>query len=220
MSLIIAKFPNIPGSSTVAGYTGLVEAIGIREVVEIGVSASQAVSGTTGAGGGVGRSKHSNILLVRYKDKASPKLAEACCAAKNLGSVEIYLFRVVGDAAVVYMTYVLGQAYVARIEHDTLDDLDTALQPHLAVSSRGVPVDTPAGLGTVLEPVVAEQRSKRLVPIPLLAMGRGNADNKEIERVWLNANTVTWKYTPFIQGLPQGAIQKGFDFRQGVELAA
>ena len=72
MATIIVNIPGIAGESRMSGYAGQIEALGLSENIRM-VSPQ-----TSGSGGGVGRSRHSDIGLVRFKDKASPKLAEAC----------------------------------------------------------------------------------------------------------------------------------------------
>ena len=129
MAVIVVEVPDVEGESQVEGYADKLEALSIRETLEIPLPST--VSGQSAART-VGQAKHSDIELTRHKDKASPKLAQACSAGDNLGTVKIHLFRTLEGGLKVYMTYELENAYVSRIEQETLDDSGSAYGPHLA----------------------------------------------------------------------------------------
>ncbi len=212
MAEIIVNVPNILGASTKAAYTDQLEAISIRETLEVGVQA-----GSAGGRGGIGRGKQSDIQLTRYKDRASPKLAEACSAALNLGEVTMVLFRVVESGSVPYMRYTLSNTYISRIEHDTLDEESIAFHQHLYPSTRGLPVPGGIGMASLLSPVVASLASTtRNFPQPVVGP-RSAPSNREVERIWLNPSVVKWEYTAYSGGVQSDTIAKGFDISRNVE---
>lgn len=113
----------IAGESKIDNHTQEVEAIGIRESV---VSSDGSPDG----------SRSVEIELIRHRDTASPKLAQACAAGTNLGEVTIYMLR---DDALTFMEYQLTGTYVKRIENGTLDQGNLGHQP-------GGLTDAPQGL--------------------------------------------------------------------------
>jgi len=218
MAEISVKISDIDGESQLAGHEGELPAVALRDAIEIGIASSQS-SGVLGAGGSFGKAKHSNVLLVRYRDSSSPKLAEACSSGRNLGEVTVHFFRNAETGVQEFLKYTLGDVIVARVEYDTQDSLGTGFQPHLAVSSRGLPVEGPVGLGSLLAPVVAASNlTQRAFPQPMTGAGRGAAANRELERVWLNFNTVSWTYTPYLNGMAQGTVEKGYSIVTGQEV--
>ena len=214
MAIIVMEFENIQGESTVGGFEEKVGAIALREALE--VAAPQA-SGRARGARTVGQAKHSDLELTRYKDRASPKLAQACSSGENLGQVRINLFRTLEQGLVVYMTYTLTQTFVSRIEHDTLDGNGVAFQPHF-VSTSATSSPPSLGLASVVAPLARTQAGAvRLASRPAVAGVRGPAGNMEVERLWLNAAQVRWTYTPYDQGRKGGAIEKGWNIQAGLE---
>lgn len=216
MASIIVEIPGIVGETTTASHENQLAALGLRETLE--VLATQ-TAGNTGAGGAA-RAKHSDIQLTRYRDKASPKLAEACSAATDLGTVKIKLFRPLSTGAAVYMQYELEHAYVARVEWETLDENKMAFMPHLHLNTKGAPLPTSqSGIASLVAADVAGQtESTRAAPRPLFAMQRGPETSNEVERVWLNATQVKWAYTPYVGDAPGGAIVKTFNILTSAEV--
>ncbi len=210
MATIVVEITGIPGESTVSGYENMLDAIGIRETIDV------AVPQGVGSGGGMGRARHSNVELLRYKDVASPKLAQACSAAEALKDVKIHVFRTLDSGAAVYMTYELGQVFVARIEHETLDEQGVAFLPRLVASQRNMPALAPAvGLASLASSFIArEATAVRAAVTPAFSLPRGRATNREVERVWLNASSISWTYTPYVSGMPGGAVQRGYNIMQ------
>ena len=210
MATIVAAFEDstgITGQSSVAGFADHVAVIGLRETIELGVPAS--------GSGGAGKPKHSDFQLIRFRDSSSPKLAEACANAIDVGSVVITVFRTAGTGVVQFMQYLLSDGvYVSRIEQETLDEQHMAFGPHLMAPTRGLPVPGPAGLTSVLAPVVNQAVSAgRLLVNPLDVSD--NYSNQEVERVNLNANAVTWSYTPYDAGRAQGKVSAGYNLATG-----
>ncbi len=209
MATIVVEFNDIEGESTVAGFERKVDALSMRDSIE--VSAPQG-SGRTRSVRTVGQAKHSDVVLARHKDMASPKLAQVCASGQNIGEVKVNLFRTLDTGVVVYMTYVLSDTFVSRIEHETLDENGGAFQPHIA------PRDTDTGLNKLLVNDLNTTFAGGRRPEVMSAMNEasGNRLNLEIERLWLNAAKVRWTYTPYLNGVKQGAIEKAWDIQKGV----
>lgn len=208
MSAIIMNIPGIAGESQMNGFAGQIEAVGLSEIIQM-VSPQ-----FSGSGGGVGRSQHSDIGLTRFKDKASPKLAEACSSGANLGAVTVSVFRTLETGPVVYMVYTLEQTLVSRIEHETLEESGSAFLPHIGnprgptptgsssgSPSRGGPASA-SGVGPTRQPVIPTPFSKHT--------------SREVERVWLNANQIVWTYTPYTHGMAGGSVSKTFSIERSV----
>ena len=200
MATITINIESIKGESTVSGYENQVDALGLRETIELGQS----------SGGGTGRARQSDVEIIRYKDSASAKLAEACASATSIGKVEINVFRTVDTGAAAYLTYVLTDTYVSRVEQETLDEQHVALRPHLSEMTRGLPLPGAAGLTTALGSTVSEAlASSRLMVLPLEQTDAFS--NLEVERISLNFNTITWNYVTYVDGKAAGSVQQGFN---------
>lgn len=215
MAVIVVEFAGIPGESTVSGFEEKVDALALREAIEV---ATPQASGRTRGARTVGQAKHSDIELVRYKDRASAKLAQACAAGENLGQVRINLFRTLEQGLVVYMTYLLDSVFVSRIEHDTLDGNGVVFQPHFVATSVTNPAPA-TGLASVLSGLARSQVGAiRMASRPATGGGlRGAPGSREVERVWLNSANVRWSYTPYEHGIKKGAIEKAWNIQTGVE---
>ena len=188
MATIVVDIPNVPGESV--EEDGKIDALGIRESIEI-LAAS--FSSTAAVGRSAGTGVHGDIQVIKYRDKASPKLAEAAANNVNLGTVTIKLLTGPGGETV--MTYELANAYVSRMEHETLDEANTAFYAHHDPSTRSKPMPTSAAGVTSLAAVQASAIGGRDHVLPLFPAPRGAYTEHEVERVWLNATGVTWTYT-------------------------
>ena len=211
MAIIAAKFPDILGESRISGYEDQVEAFGIRD--HIGLSLTRGARPSQGRT--AGRSRHSSIELIRYRDRASPKLSQACSAGENLGEVEITCFRTLETGVVPYFSWVLTECFVPRVETETLDGTASAFGPHLDEATEMAP--SYHGMGAV---VWALARSRLDLPVASRAFfpsARGVPRARQIERVWLNPAAVRWTYTPYEHGSPGGAVEKAWNVQQGVE---
>lgn len=208
MATIAIQFGSIAGECTISGCEDHVEAIGIRESVETGVG-----SATRG-----GRGRASDFEMVRYKDSASPKLMQACASAENLGQAKIRLFQTVESGTVIFMEYTLEETFVSRVEQETLDEGNFGFQPHLMGVTRGLPTPGSIGLASTLSPVVSQAAANsRVVPTGTGPLGNGFT-NREVERVFLNVNSVVWTYTPYSNGVAGGAVERGFNLRTGMPI--
>ena len=205
MATIALELANIPGECMLADHIDQLDAVSLRDSLEI--RASQ------GAGPSVGRAQQRDVELTRYKDRASPKLAQACAAGEDLGEVKIHLFRTVGESVTKFMTYTLTEAFVSRIEYDTIDDVGSPFQPHIGPGEIAPPSElgAPALAGAVASP---GSEMIRLAPRSLIGGTRGTPGNREVERLWLNAATIKWTYI-LAAG---GSLEKGWDMRAGRSL--
>ncbi len=217
MASLIMQIQDIPGESTLQGYEKMCEAIALRDTIEV---PSARKSGAQRAARTAGTARQSDIQLTRVKDCASPKLAEACSAGKNLGTVSVFFFRTIETGAVAYMKFELHETFISRIEWSTLDETGAAYQPHF-VSTGDVSPPSSLGVVSVLGPLARGSSSQvRLSPRAMLGVGEGAERNTEIERLWLNPSQVVWTHTAFEQGVSSGQVAKGWDFAKGVESSA
>lgn len=187
MAAIVVTIGTIPGES-VEGTGGGIDALGINESIEIlAANFSQSAAPERSAGSGV----HSDLEIIKYRDKSSAKLAQAAANNTNLGSVTVELLTGPGGEA--FMTYDLENVFVSRMEHETLDEASTAFFAHYDPSSRARPAPTPAaGIGSLAASQVAA--TGRDGVISLFPQPRGAFTEHEVERVWLNATKVVWTY--------------------------
>lgn len=204
MAIIAIQFGNIAGECTITGCEEYVEAIGMREALE------------STAGSRAGRSRASDIEVIRFRDSASPKLAQACSAAENLGESTLHLFQQTDEGPVAFMTYTLQDTYVSRVDQETLDEANLAYQPHIINVSRGLPVPGSQGLASTLAPLIGASAATSRLAATSTAPMVGGYSNREIERVYLNANAVTWSYTSYVNGVPGGVVERGFNLRAGI----
>ena len=186
MAAIVVDVPKVPGES-VEGTGGGIDALGIRESIEI-MSANFNASAAVGRSAGTGI--HSDIEIIKYRDKSSPKLAQAAANNANLGTVTIDVLT--GPGGEVFMTYQLENTFVARMEHETLDEANMAFFPHHAPSTRTTPA--PSGGGVVAIAAANVSPSGRDGALSLIPQPRSAFTEHEVERVWLNASKVTWTF--------------------------
>ena len=213
MAVITVKIPNVVGESVVAGHAEELDAVSVRASLEVAVA--------QGTARNVGQAKHSDLEVTRYRDQASPKLAEACAAGENLGTVQVFLFRTQGEGVVPYMAWELADTYVSRIEVDTRDESGEAFTPHLVTdTSQQVAQTRPPsiyGFGSLLGS--SSSPTIRLSPRSLIPTVRGGVGNQEVERLWLNPTTVKWTYTPYVNGIAGGVVEKAWNIKTGSPLA-
>ena len=207
MATIILNMSTVQGSSTLEGYEEQMPAEAIRESLVRPKQAS-----TSSAVRSVNRTMHSDICVVRYRDQASPKLATAASAATLFNSVDISLFRTLeGVGPKPYMEYRLSNVFISRYEAGTVDADGAEWQPHL---NPGDPMPPPSwGISSVVG-VTGIPGGFRQAPRPVVPSPRGlpSESNKELERVWLSATEVTWKYTIYTAaGAASGAVSAGWN---------
>ena len=169
----------VAGTST--PQQNLIQAIAIRDQTEKGLA--------------------SEIQLLRYRDRASPKLAELCAGGKELGAVTINIFNA-ADGLAVHMTLKLSRAFVSRIEFDTLDSTGTALERHDGAPDLDMRKKGKDGAKTVND--LRGYSRSRSRPSPIFAQAPGTPTNIDVERIWLNYRTVTWTFA-------SGNVQSSFN---------
>ena len=133
--------------------------------------------------------------MVRYVDKASPILAQACGAGTALGKVKIKHFRNTDTGQEEYARFILVDAYVSRYTRATLDSKGVALGPqygyHNDVPSwRGLAAELAASSGET------EATSKaKASPLPMYDGQVTGFLNKEVEHLWFSGTQVGWYNT-------------------------
>ena len=197
---------SIAGGATTQGHAGELEAIAVRDLIT--------------APTGTAKAQLSEIFLTRYRDKASPKLAEACSVGSNIGTVTISVFKNTEAGPKVYMQYTLTDTFVSRIEHETAEENGNAYLPHQGYSNLAGHVFRPlwntAGLTQNEDRRYARARAN---PVPVYPQPISSVTTDEVERVWFNAATIKWTYTPYDSaGVAGGAIEKGWDLQQSAAL--
>lgn len=198
---------SIAGESTVDGHTNEIDAIAVRDLIE-------APTGSASA-------KLSEVFLTRFRDKATPKLAEACSMGENIGTVTIYMLRNVNGNPKPFMTYTLTETFVSRLEHETVEANGGAYLPHQGFSGgSGNPYGSmwrAAGLNQNSDRPWARGRA---MPNPVYPMPMGAATEREVERIWFSPATITWTYTPYdATGTAGGNVEKGWNLQTSAELA-
>lgn len=209
MAVITINFADIEGESLLAGYEGWSDAVGMRDAIEMPLVAG---AGRTRGGRTSGTSNHSDLELIRFKDIASPKLAEACSTGVNIGSVTIHIFRMLEAGPMPYMTFSLTDTFVSRVETETLNNVGDAFLP----TAMEAPIVTPkAGHGAGA--TAPRVRDGRLTIQPTAPRQSGAYTNQEIERLFLNPGSVTWEYSQFVGGIKAGSVAKGWDVERNTE---
>ncbi|MCY4305508.1 MAG: type VI secretion system tube protein Hcp [Aestuariivita sp.] len=114
MSVIYVKISGIQGEATHPDYKDQIECVAMRHSVSLPVvSAAIRVEGT---------STHGPIVLSHAMDKASAVLRQSVLTGANLGEVEITRMRTVGGAATPTETITLSNAFVVRVDSETMID--------------------------------------------------------------------------------------------------
>ena len=121
------------------------------------------------------------------------------------------------------MTYVLTETYLSRIEHDTVDTTGTAYLPHggfsnLGSPSSGRPLAVQQGVATIND--WREYSRARAAPYPIYVEPPAAFLNREVERLWLSAKTVTWSYDVYVDGVKSSTVSAGWDISANTVLAA
>ena len=197
---------SIEGECTRTDHTNELEAISVRDLIT-------APTGTT-------KAQFSEIFLTRYRDKATPKLCQACSMGENIGTVTISVFRNIGEGPKVYLKYTLTDTFISRIEHETAEENGNAYLPHEGYSNSAGhgfrALWNVAGLTQNADRGYARDRAN---PIPMYPQPISDATTDEVERIWFNAATIKWTYTPYTTaGVAEGNIEKGWNLQTGVAL--
>ena len=197
---------SIGGEATQTGHVGELEAVAIRDLI-------MAPTGTA-------KAQLSEIFLTRYRDKGTPKLAEACSMGENIGTVTISMFKNTDTGPKVYMQYTLTDTFISRIEHETAEENGNAYLPHQGYSNAaGHMFRTLWNLAGMTQNADRGYARARANPVPVFPQPISSVTTDEVERVWLNAATIKWTYTPYDSaGVAGGAIEKGWNLQTSVAL--
>lgn len=214
MAVITVNFADIGGESSLVGYEGWLDAVAIRDSIEMPLVSG---SGRTRGGRTSGTSNHSDIELTRFKDIATPKLMQACSGGINVGAVVIHIFRMLETGLVPYMTFKLTDTFVSRVETATLDENGGAFEPHMSESSiNTLPASVGAG-GVVLTEL--RKGTGRISVRPVAYQTKAAYTNQEVERTYLNPASVTWEYAKYVAGVSSGSVVKGWNVELNTEAA-
>lgn len=114
MSTIYVKIAGVDGGSEHPEFSGQIECAAMRHSIDLPVvSAAVRVEGT---------SSHGPLVLAHMLDNASPILKQAALTGANLGDVEITRMRNIGGQSRPAETIHLSNAFVVRVDVDTLMD--------------------------------------------------------------------------------------------------
>ena len=104
------KVEGIPGESKDHAHKDWIEVLSFSHHI------TQRPSGAASTAGGAGaeRCDHGPFTIVKALDKASPKLAEACCGGDHIKNVTLSLNRAGGDK-LQYMEYKLSDAMITSV---------------------------------------------------------------------------------------------------------
>jgi len=106
---LFLQVDGIPGESTDAKHDDWIDVLSFSH----GISQPTGVSVTTRT---TERSKHEDFIITKELDKASPKLALACCNGQHILEVVIEVCR--ADTSEKYMLYTLTDVIVASISQN------------------------------------------------------------------------------------------------------
>ena len=185
----------IPGESSLAvtgidgvatTHTDKLEALGIQDIVK--------------GSYGLSRGDASEIQLVRYRDRASPKLAEKCASGTAIGNVTVHIFKSDGGLKEI-LKLELKSTYVSRIEYDTADSTGVAFRKHDGGEGLGAAADAAAiqNRGNSVNDYRIYSRNRGR-PAPVFGESPGAATDVEVERVWLNFSGAKWTTTGNVTG--------------------
>jgi type VI secretion system secreted protein Hcp len=104
------KIDTIPGESTDDKHKDWIEVLSYNH----GLSQMSSGSKSTGGARSAERCDHQDFTIVKALDKASPKLALACCRGEHIKKVQMTLNRATGDKQK-YMEYVLSDVIVSNV---------------------------------------------------------------------------------------------------------
>lgn len=105
------KVDTVPGESTDSGHKDWIEILGYNHRKSFSRLPLRQYRWRKGT---AERCEHKNFEVVKFIDKASPKLYEACCKGSHLKDVTIELCRAGGDK-VKYMEIKMEKVIVSRI---------------------------------------------------------------------------------------------------------
>jgi type VI secretion system secreted protein Hcp len=107
---VFLKIATIPGESTDDKHADWIEVLSFEHGVD------QPTAGSRSSGGAATgqRVNHRDFRIVHALDKASPKLALACCKGEHIKEVLVQLCRATGDKTQ-YMEYKMADVIVTQV---------------------------------------------------------------------------------------------------------
>lgn len=105
------KIEGIEGEARHAGFEGQIEVEAFSHLI-----VQPSAGAMTSIGGGPGaRAEHDSFNFTKKLDKATPKLAQACCSGRTYPQVTLTLNRASGDTPIPYMVYTLKNVFVQAV---------------------------------------------------------------------------------------------------------
>lgn len=111
---IYAKFGGIKGESTDKKFKDHAS----LDSIEHKLSNKSSGDRSTGGGGSKSIASHGEITFKKQFDAASPGLIKACLTGEHM-DIEIALCRQSGSSKQEFLSYVLKDAYISSLEHDS-----------------------------------------------------------------------------------------------------
>lgn len=101
------EIDGIPGESTDSKHTGWIELLSFSH----GLSQTPGGGGRSATAGAGGRAEHQDMVIAKYLDKATPKIAEALNLGKPIKTVTIALHRATGEKEQ-YTEYIMDNVFI------------------------------------------------------------------------------------------------------------
>jgi type VI secretion system secreted protein Hcp len=114
--------PEIPGESQKDGHEGQWDLLSYSEGV-----VQQGSFDIGGKGGGSGKAEFQDISLVKYVDKASPMVFQACAAGTHFGKATIYV-RKAGEKPLEYLKVELQDLIVSSVQNSGAASGDSPME--------------------------------------------------------------------------------------------
>lgn len=104
------KIDGIPGECTDDKHKEWFELLSFSQ----GISQAASATASTSGGGSSERANLSPFQITKLVDKATPKIAEACCKGTHIKEIMIHLCRAGGDK-MIYMEIKLEQSIISSV---------------------------------------------------------------------------------------------------------
>lgn len=104
------KIDGIPGESTDDKHKDWIEVLSFNH----GMHQPSSATASSAGGGTAERCEHQDFSIVKYLDKASPKLYELCSSGKHIKEITIEMCRASGDK-LKYMEVKLEQVVISNV---------------------------------------------------------------------------------------------------------
>src|SRR5258707_13571629 len=111
MDVLLMKFePEIPGTSTLDGYSRQIELLSFSHGVAMQITGDISNSERTS-----GKPNHQDFTITKYLDQSSPKLNEACCKGDNFKKLVLVVARNDKGSVLPLITYTLQNVLLSSI---------------------------------------------------------------------------------------------------------